>query len=165
MKRYLDAAIVVVVVLVSLPATASADPPSRSLIPTEDFTLEGTCDFRVLTEVLATKRYELTFTDAQGQPKRTMFQGARVYRFTNLATGTSVVRNVSGVGVVEDSGDVTMFTTSGSWLFFFFPGELGPGSEGALFINTGTLLLRLTDTDIEILRQSGSQEDLCATLV
>jgi len=42
--------------------------------------------------------------------------------------------------------------------------RIGPGSPGAFFINYGRIVHQDVGETIEILSQSGIQEDLCATL-
>ncbi len=90
-----------------------------------------------------------------------MSQGLLISQLTNLTTGKSIIRNISGPGVFTFS-DSTL-NAWGPWAIAFFPGDLGVGSPGRLLPNTGRIVIRFGVPD-KILNQSGTQEDLCATL-
>lgn len=81
---------------------------------------------------------------------------------TNEITGTSVVRNVSGPAFFTFEDWIRVVT--GPALLLFERGELGPGSPPAFFINYGRMVYQDLGETIQILSQSGIQEDLCATL-
>lgn len=144
---------------------AAAGPPERVEIPDEafeDFTIDaGPCEFAVAIHVVAHDLHTITFFDDQGNPVREITEGQLVVQMTNADTNTSVVRNVSGPAFFTFEDRIRVAT--GPALFWFFPGELGPGSPGAFFINYGRIVQRLGETT-ETLSQSGIQEDLCATL-
>jgi hypothetical protein len=144
------------------PASASAGAPVREFLPAPDFTFEGVCAFPVGIHTVANNEYTITFFDDQGNPTSQIIEGRLIAELTNLTTGASVVRNISGPGVFTFSDNTLQ--ASGPWAFAFFPGDLGPGSQGTLFINTGRIVVRFGETQDLILSQSGTQEDLCATL-
>ena len=165
MKRYLSLVAVLAAFIVVTPATANAGAPVREFIPADDLTIEeGACDFPILVEVLVNNEYVISFFDDEGEVVRDIVQGRLVVRLTNTETGASVVRNISGPGVFTYSDDETILTARGNWFFWFFPGDLGPGSEGSAYINTGVSIQRITDAGFEIISETGAQEDLCATL-
>ena len=71
---------------------------------------------------------------------RTITNGTLKVRLTEPDSGTSIVRNISGPGttIFHADGSSTL-TARGTWFFFFFPGDLGPGSEPMSIVNTGTI--------------------------
>ena len=104
----------------------------------------------------------ITFFDNHGKPVREITEGRLVVQMTNADTGTSVVRNVSGPAIVTFADGIRVATRPA--LFWFSPGQLDSG-PGVLFINYGRIVhQRLSETKTRTLRQSGIQEDLCATL-
>jgi len=112
--------------------------------------------------VVAHDLHTITFFDDRGNPVREITQGRLVVQMTNADTGTSVVRNVSGPAIVTFADGIRVATRPA--LFWFSPGQLDSG-PGVLFINYGRIVhQRLSETKTRTLRQSGIQEDLCATL-
>jgi hypothetical protein len=102
---------------------AAANKPTREFVPApSEFTLDASiCGFDVLVEVLTNKQYAITFSNGM-----TTVAGALKVRVTNLDDPTqSVVLNIPGPGFFDESG---VLTATGPWFFFFFPGDLGPGS-------------------------------------
>ena len=144
---------------------ASAGPPEREEVPDEafeDFTIDaGPCDFDVAIHVVAHDLHTITFFDDQGNPVREITEGRLVVQMTNADTLNSVVRNVSGPAFFTFEDSIRVAT--GPALFWFFPDERGDGSPGAFFINYGRIVQHLGATT-ETLSQTGTQEDLCATL-
>ena len=134
---------------------AAADKPAREPLPApSEFTLDASiCGFDVLVEVLTNKQYAITFSNGM-----TAVVGALSVRVTNLDDPTqSIVLNIPGPGFIDESGALT---ATGPWLFFFFPGELGPGSPGLLAYTVGKV--RVDETGFHLL--AGHQLDLCAAL-
>jgi len=161
--------LVVVVSLALLPGPAVAQAPDREPIPTADLSFDvGPCPipFSVSFHVLENNEYTIDFFDDQGIKVRTIIQGRVVLEITNTDTGVSIVRNVSGPGTITYADQ--MFVGRGSGLYFFFPGDLGPGTPGSMFINHGRVVEFLGDPEKDlpprIISQTGVQEDLCATL-
>jgi hypothetical protein len=151
-----------------LASPASAGGPTREFVPSSDFTLEaGVCPFAVDFHVIANQEYALTFTDADGNPVRQVVTGLLVVQATNHDDPQeSVTLNVSGPGEFQFLPDgAVVLSAWGSWLLFFSPGMLGPGSEGMIMHNNGFIQLRFNlDGTQTILRRSGAVEDVCATL-
>jgi len=134
---------------------AAADKPIREPAPApSEFTIDASiCRFDVLAEILTNKQYAITFSNGL-----TTVVGALSVRLTNLDDPTqSVVLNIPGPGFFEESG---VLTAVGPWLFFFGPGELGPGSAGMLVYTVGRV--RIDETGFHLL--GGKQLDLCAEL-
>lgn len=154
--------LLVVVGLALWPGRALAFTPDRQPITSEDGSIPaGPCPFPVFIHVVSNNSYTIEFFDAEGNLTRTIIQGHVVLELTNVTTGTSVIRNVSGPGTITEADQIIV--KEGPWLFFFFPDELGPGSPGSMFINRGRVVEFLGEPH-EIISQTGDQEDLCATL-
>jgi hypothetical protein len=133
---------------------AAADKPTREFVPApSEFTLDASiCGFDVLVEDLTNKAYAITFSNGM-----TTVTGAISVRVTNLDDPTqSIVLNIPGPGFFDESG----LTATGPWLFFFLPGELGPGSPAMLVYTVGRV--RIDETGFHLL--GGRQLDLCAAL-
>jgi hypothetical protein len=155
-------------------AWALAYTPVRQPVPAEDFSIPAgvVCNFEVFVHFVTNNQYSIDFFDADGTPTRTITQGHLVMEITNLDTGTSVIRNVSGPGTKTHPDEVLVAT--GSWFFAFAPGELvslgnlEPDSEGSMFINRGTWVADLGDPEEgvphRLLSETGVQENLCVTL-
>lgn len=144
------------------PSWTSAVQPLRVFVPASDFSIPaGPCSFPVAFHVVVNQTYQTTFYDAQGNPTRLASNGHLVIQITNQDTNESVVRNIGGPGVITIADNT--LDARGHWLFFFFPGELGPGTPGSMFINIGRLVEQLGPPEA-IISQVGTQEDLCATL-
>lgn len=134
---------------------AAADKPTREFVPVpSEFTLDASiCGFEVLVEVLTNKQYAITFSNGM-----TTVVGALSFRLTNLDDATqSIVLNIPGPGFFDESG---VLTATGPWLFFFLPGDLGPGSPGVLAYTVGRV--RIDETGFHLL--AGRQVDVCAEL-
>jgi hypothetical protein len=155
-------------------AWALAYTPVRQPVPAEDFSIPAgvVCNFEVFVHFVTNNQYSIDFFDADGIPTRTITQGHLVMEITNLDTGTSVIRNVSGPGTKTHPDEVLVAT--GSWFFAFAPGELvslgnlEPDDEGSMFINRGTWVADLGDPEAgvphRLLSETGVQENLCETL-
>jgi hypothetical protein len=140
--------------LIAVPV-AAADKPTREFVPApSEFTIDSSiCGFDVLVEVLTNNQYAITFSNGM-----TTVVGALSVRLTNLDDPThSIVLNIPGPGFFDESGALK---ATGPWLFFFFPGDLGPGSPGVLAYTVG--LVRFDESGLHPL--AGRQVDLCAAL-
>jgi hypothetical protein len=166
--------LVVVVSLALWPGRALAFTPDRQPVPADDFSIPAgvVCDFEVFVHFVTNNQYSTDFVDADGNPTRTITQGHLVMEITNLDTGTSVIRNVSGPGMTTHPDEVLVAT--GSWFFAFAPGELifpddvEPDEQLSMFINRGKFVVLLGNPEEgvphQLLSQTGVQEDLCTTL-
>jgi hypothetical protein len=161
-RRRLAFVLVVVVGLALWPGRAWADAPERTLFESEDGVVPaGACPFPVFIHVVAINEYRIEFSDDAGNLIRTIIQGRAVLEFTNKDTGASVIRNVSGPATITEVDQIAVKT--GPWLFIFFPGDLGTGSPGMMFINYGRVV-EYRGEPHSIISQTGVQENLCETL-
>ena len=159
MKRLIAILLGVVLSLLLAPA-ASAEKPAREFLPAEDFTLTGVCTFPVREEVTTNNEFITTFTDG-----RQLITGSFRVRATNLDSGKALDLNISGPGVITENSDGSVtLDAHGSWLIWFFPGDLGPGSPGQLFVNNGHFVETFSSTGLTVDKQAGSQQDICAAL-
>ena len=152
----------------SLSTSASARPPIREFSPLPPrIVLDDVCPtFSIVADFLVNRVYVTTFTDASGDPLRAIATGSLKVRLTNRESGDSVVRNLSGPGttIYHPDGSRTV-VARGPWPFFYFPGELFPGSEGSFTVHRGRVVIEFApDGTQTIVSESGTTEDLCATL-
>jgi hypothetical protein len=99
---------------------------------------------------------------------RVTVTGAYKARLTNLSTGEFVDVNAPGPITIVPNPDGTLTVSGrGRTLFFFFPGDLGPGKPGALLYMTGLVVETLTgdfSATLSFRHEGGTTEDLCETL-
>jgi hypothetical protein len=148
--------------MLALVSEASADKPTREFLPADDAVLEGICPFAVEVQVLANNSYIKTFSDG-----RQLINGTLKVRLTNLdEPSRSLDANISGPGVQRESPEGEfVLRAKGRWLFFFFPGDLGPGEPGALVLTTGLAVLRFdADGNGTFTHNTGTTTDVCAAL-
>jgi hypothetical protein len=124
-----------------------------SAAPAEDFTIDATiCGFPVSVEILRDKEKAITLSNGL-----TIVNGALRVRLTNVDDPTqSIVLNVPGPGFFDESGLIA----TGPWLFFFSPGEFGPGSPGILALFVGRS--QVNENGLQLL--AGRQVNLCQQL-
>lgn len=139
---------------------ASATRPVKEFLPFEGATLPGICPFTVEIDVLANKEFSKTFSNG-----RMLITGKLKITLTNAETGNSIDANISGQGVFSfhEDGSATLHA-HGRWLFFFFPGELGPGEPGRMFLNSGRVIVNLGPEGVDISRRMGHMRNVCAAL-
>jgi hypothetical protein len=144
------AAAALLALVVVVPA-AIADKPTFEPLPADDFTIDASiCGFPVSVEILTNNEKAITFSNGM-----TIVTGALSVRLTNDPTQT-IVLNVPGPGFFEESGLIA----TGPWLFFFSPGELGPGSPGILAFTVGRV--QISESGFQLL--AGRQVNLCEQL-
>lgn len=162
MRRAAVVAISLISLLVAA-SSASATPPVRFPVGPADGILEGVCPFPVQFEDLQNTQVITVFSDG-----RLTVTGAFKSRLTNLSTGEFVDVNAPGPITITPNPDGTLTVSGrGPTLFFFFPGDLGPGKPGALLYMTGLVVERVTGDFSAILsfrHNGGTTEDLCETL-
>jgi hypothetical protein len=104
-----------------------------------------------------------TFPD--GSPRVQVIRGPLVMRFTNVESGESVVRDLTGTAalVYEPDGSFTLILVHGH-----FAAGLGPNDEGGpaflLFTGTGHAVRFDADGSRTVVFGVGPVEDLCQTL-
>jgi hypothetical protein len=151
------------------PTTALADKPGPwAPSPASDFTLAaGTrCPFTLGGEVVSDKeRIRTLETNPDGSPRVQEVVGQLKTRFTNLETGASVVRNLTGTGIIEFLPDGSeVLTLQGG----HFAVGLGPTDEGGpaflIFTGSGFSVLFAPDGSRHVTYGNGTVENICETL-
>jgi hypothetical protein len=161
MRRALAVAIGLTFLLIAADA-AWADKPDRFPLGPTDGTLEGVCPFPVGIEDLQNTQVVKSFSDG-----RVTIGGAYKVRLTNLNTGKSADINAPGTITLIPNPDGTLTTIgTGRLLFYFLPGELGPGEAGGFFYLSGRIVEVTTPDYSEFfsVEHEGTSENLCVTL-
>jgi hypothetical protein len=151
-----------------IPMSASASKPVKEPLPLPPvIELPGVCPGSgIVADILANREQAKTWSDANGDPVRTITTGTLKVRLTDPDSGTSIMRNISGPGttIFHADGSSTL-TARGTWFFFFFPGDLGPGSEPMSIINSGQIVIHTDPNGTQSIRsRTGTLEDVCKTL-
>jgi hypothetical protein len=155
------AACVALVLLVLAPA-ASADAPSREMIPPGPDFMDGTCGYPILVHSEGTT-IRMVFTDNQGEVVRQIevYPGFRQV-LTNLDTGeTLTVVNPGPLMLRFNADGTTTFRGTGPWVWG--PSHPGTGEPG-LFLLQGNISLFI-DADGNVTSTfTGHTMNLCEQL-
>jgi hypothetical protein len=159
------AVLAILATLLILAPPVAASPPTKEPFPaaTVDLATGEVCAFPVRLEFPIDRVHSITFDRRDGRFVQHL-NGHLVARVTNLDTGLSVVRNVSGPAkfTFTEDGHLVL-TASGPSLLWFFAGDVtGPGLVyavgGAVAETDGNLFFFIR---VELPHRV---EDLCATL-
>jgi hypothetical protein len=134
----------------------------------QDFSLDaGTaCGFAISSEVVKDKeRYRTTAYFEDGSPRYQEFTGQLVVRFTNLESGESVVRNLTGRGDFEyfADGGFALHDRGGHFAAAMYPGD-DPGPGVYVVSGRGWTLRGYADGSRELIAGKGTVENVCDTL-
>jgi hypothetical protein len=145
-----------------LPPLASADKPTRTVIPSAGDFISTECGFKVAVHVEQDQFAILTFVDDEGNVVREILTGAIKWTLTNVKTGESIFVNLSGPGFFSANADgSSTFVGTGPWVFFenFETGDLG------LLLLTGKFEIAFdAEGNVEFSRVGRTVIDLCAEL-
>jgi hypothetical protein len=121
------------------------------------------CPFAVSAEPVHEDLAVRYHYDGSGAVDAYQFKGPLIARITNLDTGTSVVRNLSGFGTVTPHADGSYDAVFEGGLLLFQGSGDSPPSE--LLLLTGRTELHGSPTGVKtVVSASGQSEDLCQTL-
>ncbi len=152
----------IVLATLALAPAATAVQPERFFLPAADTVLSGPCAFDVGLEILSNKEFVTVFSDGHF-----LITGVFKVRLTNLSDPSkSMDVNISGPGAFTPTPDGGLIIEAhGKWLFWFFPGNLGPGSPGMLLLTNG-LTTEVFDGngDIVSFKPARNTTDACAAL-
>jgi hypothetical protein len=142
------------------PAFATGKP-TRSPVPdlAQEFVIPAgsACSFELAGDPVVNRLVTTTFPPDENGDIVQLTTGTVVERFTNVATGKSIIINISGPGrlTFHPDGSVTLE----AWGTWFIVAE-GPRA----FINAGRVVLNITESGPVTVSQSGHEEDICAAL-
>ncbi|HEY3683383.1 MAG TPA: hypothetical protein VGL93_10105 [Streptosporangiaceae bacterium] len=167
MRRVLTiSAIAGTVVALCAPGASAAPASGWQPVRTPPFVRTGTCPFPVAgASVTDEEEARVDAVLPDGSPRVEEFRGPLTMRFTNQATGRSVVRDLSGYGRIRFSADGA---STG-----FFPDNVGlhvpvgtPGhAPGEFVVHGGARMTIAADGTREIRTfPHATIEDLCRTL-
>jgi hypothetical protein len=121
------------------------------------------CPFTVTAEPVREDLRVRYHYDSAGNVDGYEATGQLIARITNVETGTSVVRNLSGPGTVTFNPDGSYdAVVSGDFLVFFLPQDT-PSSE-LLLLSGHTVLHGAPSGEKTLVSSSGQVENLCDTL-
>jgi hypothetical protein len=153
--------------LVALATTATtASAGDRMPVDNGEIFLPGAvfCGFDVDINVVENQEFQ-TITDLPGGSQVTDVTGRFVESYENLATGKTIVRNVSGPTTTTTRPDGTAtFVGRGNNRLIFGPGGRRNTGEPALVVTSGRATVTITGNTVTSFSLSGRQENLCATL-
>lgn len=107
-----------------------------------------------------------TWNDKAGNPVFSLESGPLVMRVTNLATGESVVRDISGSGTVVYPDANSFILSGGDWSASFHTNDRP--AHNRWIITRGFMSVKVSTVDgvssRQLLALRGPFEDLCMTL-
>ena len=167
LRRVLAAAATVAAVAAIAPSAAADSPSQWRRYYSQPFTVAAgvTCPFAFHGDIVEDKEYVrdlLTYPD--GSPEEQEFTGPLTIRYTNLSTGESVDRDLSGTGwwFYDPDGTTHGHGFKHMGLGVHIGNPTSPPGEW-IFSGTFDFVLHANGTrDFSIER--GSAEDLCQTL-
>jgi hypothetical protein len=159
MRRGLIAAFFVTLLVLCFAATGSAMGPTREPVFVGAETISGVCSFPVRLTPLVNREIVKVFPSG-----RALVTGRLLVRLTNMRTRASLVVNASGPATFVPRGDSFVVYARGRALLIFFPGELGPGSDGALLLVSGLAIEIFDPGGLTVLRLPPNRRNLCRAL-
>jgi hypothetical protein len=153
--------------LLTIPAFADAPSP-WSPLTTASFELPAgaRCDFGLRGDVLEGKERNRTLeTYPDGSPRVQEIVGQLVVRYTNVETGESVDRNLTGTAllIIEADGSFTLSLVGGHMAVGFGVTD-EPSSGFLIFTGAGHEVFFATDGTRTATFGDGPVEDICWTL-
>jgi hypothetical protein len=154
----------------SLAATAMADPPDRQVLtPTDEYFGPGEeCPAALAPEGVRVHNTGPTSVVRVWDTGRALFSGPHPGEFTNLATGKSVDLQLQGSADFVPLADGGVEgRLSGTTVFEFFPGDVGPGDQMTprVYVFTGDVkLLFDASGTVVAFSSAGAMADVCAMI-
>jgi hypothetical protein len=154
----------------SLAPAAMADPPDRQVLPPTDeyFGPGEECPASLAPEGVHVHNTGPTSVLRVWDTGRALFSGRHPGEFTNLATGKSVDLHLQGsadfVPQADGSGEGRL---SGTTLFEFFPGDVGPGDQMTprVYVFTGDVKVLFDASGTVVgFSSAGTMADVCAMI-
>jgi len=160
------ALIPVVLLLFGFMLPVSAAPPVTEKVVIDPFTIppDGPgspgCSFAVKVDPLSNKEKMTTFSN-----QASIISGGLKVRFTNVITGKSIDRNVSGPTMLKPQPDGSLIVITGGPSFYWFstPGA-APGQPLLALFYGKTVAEFDSGGNFHFLDAKGKVEDICAAL-
>ena len=167
MTRFLAAVVLTAALTAGLAAGAGATKPIRIPAagpPSLTFPAGLVCPFPVFAEAVENRQTQTTFSNGD-----ILFTGFFLTRVTNMANPENTLTLVSQGPVRVSFGETTFRITShGPIIFFFFPGDAGPGDDSTgrtYFFHGQTKTVADAATGLFLsFSNTGKADDLCAAL-
>ena len=158
---------IAILLLITLPASA-VSPKPWSPLTTSNFELAAglRCDFTLRGEVLSGKeQIRLLETYPDGSPRVYEIVGQLVVRYTNVESGESVIRNLTGTAlqIVEPDGSFTLSLVGGH-MAVGFGATSAPSLAFLIFSGAGHEVYFAADGTRTATFGDGPVEDICQTL-
>lgn len=165
MRRF-PAFLATALIVLAATAVAAAAAAARVPVDNESFTLPGAplCGFDVDVTVLSNNEQSTTTTLADGTVIEKI-TGTLVERYTNLDTGATIVRNVSGPTTTTTRPDGTAtFVGTGNNRLIFGPTSRANTGEPALVFTSGRVVVNFSANIATGFSLSGRRDNVCALL-
>jgi hypothetical protein len=167
MKRLVTISLALCVLALGAATAAAADGSWGRWEPTSQGPVSlaagAVCPFAVSADPVHQNLAVRYHYDASGAVDAYQFKGSLAARITNLDTGTSVVRSLSGFGTVTPHADGSYDAVFEGGLLLLLGSGDSPSSE--LLLLTGRTDLHGSPTGVKtVVAASGASEDLCRTL-
>jgi hypothetical protein len=162
----LTAALAAVAATAATAPTASAAPADRVPVNNGEIFLPAAafCGFDVYINPVEDNEFATTTTLADGTTV-TSVTGRFVESYTNLATGKTIIRNVSGpTTTTQRPNGTATFVGAGDNRLIFGPRGRANTGEPALVTTSGRVVVTFTGNVATSFSLAGTQENLCATL-
>jgi hypothetical protein len=167
MRRFVTISLALCVLALGAATAAAADGSWGSWEPTSQgpvgIPAGAVCPFAVAAEPVHQNLAVRYHYDASGAIDAYEFKGSLLARITNLDTGASTERSLSGFGTVTPHPDGSYDAVFEGGLLLLLGGGDSPSSE--LLLLTGRTVLHGSPTGVKtVVAASGASEDLCQTL-
>lgn len=168
MAAAMTAAMTVALTALAAPAaSAEAGPEPWQPYRTTDFVSPAgrSCDYDLdVTAVQDEEEYRVDARHADGSERLVEYRGTLITRFTNLATGESTVRDLSGHAWVELYPDGTMKSFTGAGPFSIGFRDTDTYARGYYRLDGVHVITMDPDGTRHLTVAAGTQENLCRTL-
>lgn len=162
MKRFALFSTFVALLALAAPSLALAKGPTREplVYPPEGFLIPAgfACEFDLQVDFLVNREITKTWSDAEGDPIRSLVTGSLVARLTNVDADRSIVVNIGGPSWFHYNADGTISQV--------FLGRSSPLFEGVFYLSVGRHDF-LLDGNLALIAagsKSGRSIDICAML-
>ena len=153
-----------------LAPAAMADKPDRQVLPPGDtvYPAGEECPAALEPAGVRVRNTGPTSVLRVWDTGRSLFSGRHPGEWTNLATGKSVVLRLQGSADAVPQADGSFVgRLSGTTVFEFFPGDVGPGDQTTprVYVFTGDVKLVFDPSGVVVaFSYTGTADDVCAMI-